>query len=107
MKQIFSIIIFCCTIHFISAQQDPLITKDIEAQQKWVDSVYNSLNTKQRIGQLFMVDAFSGKGKAEENRLKKLIQQQYIGGVIFSKGGPVRQAQMCNHLQDSFFYSIK
>ncbi len=101
MKQIFSIIIFCCTIHFISAQQDPLITKDIEAQQKWVDSVYNSLNTKQRIGQLFMVDAFSGKGKAEENRLKKLIQQQYIGGVIFSKGGPVRQAQMCNHLQEA------
>ncbi len=39
----------------------PLITTDSIAQKKWVDSVYNSLSQKEKIGQLFMVDLFSNK----------------------------------------------
>ena len=37
---------------------NPLKTEDYEAQLKWVDSVYNRLTLKERIGQLFMVQAF-------------------------------------------------
>ena len=84
---------------FLSAQLDPLLANDFAGQRQWVDSVYNSLSLKQKIGQLFMVDAFSSKGKAEQNRLAKLIEEQEIGGIIFSKGGPVRQANMHNALQ--------
>ena len=83
----------------LTAQVDPLLADDIIGQKKWVDSVYNSLSLKQKIGQLFMVDAFSSKGKAEQNRIAKLVEEQEIGGIIFSKGGPVRQAQMHNVLQ--------
>ena len=83
----------------LSAQVDPLLSDDLAGQKKWVDSVYNSLSLKQKIGQLFMVDAFSSKGKAEQDRIAKLVKNQEIGGIIFSKGGPVRQAQMHNALQ--------
>jgi len=83
----------------LQAQIDPLLSTDIEAQKKWVDSVYNSLSLKQKVGQLFMVDVFSEKGKAEQKRIEKLIEKDEIGGIIFSKGGPVGQAKMHNALQ--------
>lgn len=100
MKKLFILVTSLIFINSLFAQKDPLLTSDVLAQQKWVDSVYNSLNTQQRIGQLFMVDAFSSKGKAEQDRIQKLINEQYIGGIIFSKGGPIRQAKMCNALQN-------
>ena len=57
MRYLFS---FFLGLHFfVLHAQSPLITKDSLAQQQWVDSVYSSLSTKQKIGQLFMVQAFS------------------------------------------------
>lgn len=71
----------------------------IKKQKQWVDSVYNTLSLEQRIGQLFMVAAYSNKNEAHIQSLENLINNQYIGGLIFFQGGPVRQAQMTNRLQ--------
>ncbi|EHO10534.1 hypothetical protein HMPREF9714_01498 [Myroides odoratimimus CCUG 12901] len=68
-------------------------------QKQWVDSVYNTLNLEERIGQLFMVAAYSNKNEAHVQSLEKLVQEQHIGGLIFFQGGPVRQAEMTNRLQ--------
>ncbi|HBI00335.1 MAG TPA: beta-N-acetylglucosaminidase, partial [Flavobacterium sp.] len=68
-------------------------------EKKWVDSVYNSLSIEERIGQLFMVAAYSNKDSAHIKSLDKLITEQKIGGLIFFQGGPVRQAQMTNRFQ--------
>ena len=38
--------------------QSPFKTIDSLAQKQWVDSVYNTLSTKQKIGQLYMVQVF-------------------------------------------------
>ncbi|WP_298955446.1 glycoside hydrolase family 3 N-terminal domain-containing protein [uncultured Nonlabens sp.] len=77
----------------------PLIAIDSVAQMHWVDSVYNSLTQKERIGQLFMVDMFSNKGKSHEDYVRDLVEKYKIGGIIFSKGGPVEQAYLTNELQ--------
>ena len=89
------------TIIFSSAvaQQHPLISKDAEAQKIWVDSIYNQMTLEEKIGQLFMVQVFSDKDTAHKNEILQLIKEQHIGGVIFSKGGPVRQAKLNNELQ--------
>lgn len=81
------------------SSHDPLVTNDSIAQMKWVDSVYNSLNNREKVGQLFMVDLFSNKGKAHVDAVRKLVKEQKIGGIIFSKGGPLQQAQITNELQ--------
>ncbi|GAL76344.1 beta-hexosaminidase [Nonlabens ulvanivorans] len=81
------------------SSHDPLITNDSIAQIKWVDSVYNSLNQREKVGQLFMVDLFSNKGKAHVAAVRKLVEEQKIGGIIFSKGGPLQQAHLTNELQ--------
>ncbi|MCC1485355.1 glycoside hydrolase family 3 N-terminal domain-containing protein [Winogradskyella immobilis] len=78
---------------------NPLLSEDIEAQQKWVDSLYDSMSLKQRVGQLFMVQVFSEQGVKHENEISSLIRNQEIGGVIYSKGGPGRQAKLNNKLQ--------
>jgi beta-glucosidase-like glycosyl hydrolase/CubicO group peptidase (beta-lactamase class C family) len=65
----------------------------------WVDSVFNSLTPEQRLGQLFMVAAYSNKEKAHADRIERLVRNQGIGGVMFLQGGPKRQALMTNRIQ--------
>lgn len=81
------------------AQENPLLSKEIQAQKIWVDSIYNNMTLEEKIGQLFMVQVFSDKGVAHKNEILQLVKEQHIGGVIFSKGGPVRQAKLNNQLQ--------
>lgn len=68
-------------------------------QTQWVDSVYNKLSVEERIGQLFMIAAYSNKNEAHVQSLEKLVQEQHVGGLIFFQGGPVKQANMTNRLQ--------
>ncbi|WP_104733669.1 glycoside hydrolase family 3 N-terminal domain-containing protein [Hanstruepera ponticola] len=82
-----------------SQNKNPLLADNPEHQKKWVDSVYNSLDIDQKIGQLFMVRAFSNQGLKHENIISQLIMDQHIGGIIYSTGGPVAQAKLNNRLQ--------
>ena len=70
-----------------------------EGQKKWVDSIYNQLSFEEKLGQLFMVAAFSNKDTVHTNAIDKLIIQKKIGGLIFMQGGPVRQARLTNRYQ--------
>ena len=76
---------------------DPLAATP--AEQQWVDSVFNSLTPDQRLGQFFMVAAYSNREKAHADRIERLVRNQGIGGVMFLQGGPVRQVLMTNRLQ--------
>jgi beta-N-acetylhexosaminidase len=78
---------------------DDKYSYDSESQKKWVDSVYNKLTFDERIGQLFMIAAYSNKDSVHANKIDKLIQESKVGGVIFFQGGPVRQAILTNRFQ--------
>ncbi len=79
--------------------QSPLVSNDSLAQKHWVDSIYNAMTLKQKVGQLFMVQAFSDEKKLQKSKLLELIKNQHIGGLIYSNGGPVRQAKLDNEFQ--------
>ena len=102
--QRFAIIIFSW-FFFVGFSQknisNPLLSEDVLAQQKWVDSLYNSMTLKERVGQLFMIQAFSNKGFRHENEIIALIKNYNIGGIIYSKGSPISQIKMNNNLQSS------
>ncbi len=72
---------------------------DSPIEKKWVDSVYNTLTFDERIGQLFMVSAYSNKDSVHVKAIDKLIQENKVGGLIFFQGGPVRQAKLTNRFQ--------
>lgn len=101
MRFIFSLILFSCFIFHSSAQEisNPLLAKDQMAQKKWVDSIYDQMDVRQRVGQLFMVRAVSNGNKANEAEVARLINTNEIGGIIYSTGGPVKQAKLNNQYQ--------
>lgn len=72
---------------------------DSDLQKKWVDSVYNQLTFDEKIGQLFMIAAYSNKDSAHIKSIDKLITENKVGGLIFFQGGPMRQARLTNRFQ--------
>jgi beta-glucosidase-like glycosyl hydrolase/CubicO group peptidase (beta-lactamase class C family) len=79
--------------------KDPLAVEDKRKQLTWVDSVFRSLSFEERLGQLFMVAAYSNKDNRHKDEIAKLIKEQNLGGLIFFQGGPVRQANLTNYYQ--------
>jgi beta-N-acetylhexosaminidase len=65
----------------------------------WVDSIYNQMSFEEKVGQLFMVAAYSNKDAAHVAEISKLVSDYKIGGLIFFQGGPVRQAKLTNRYQ--------
>ena len=101
MKKTYILITFFFSLFTAIAQNtSPLTTPDAQAQQQWVNDTYSKMSLDEKIGQLFMVSVFSshiGTKRAEE--IKDFIKKYYIGGIIFSKGGPKRQARLTNEYQ--------
>jgi beta-glucosidase-like glycosyl hydrolase/CubicO group peptidase (beta-lactamase class C family) len=91
MRYIFSFLLFT---QFVFSQDNPTIT-----QEKWVDSVYNQFSFEEKVGQLFMVAAYSNKNEAHNKSIDELISKYKIGGLIFFQGGPIRQATLTNRYQ--------
>lgn len=73
--------------------------KDLKKKAAWVDSVYNSLTLEEKIGQLFMVAAYSGGKNMNYNSIKNLAESGKIGGVIYMQGNAEAQIQQTNELQ--------
>jgi beta-glucosidase-like glycosyl hydrolase/CubicO group peptidase (beta-lactamase class C family) len=59
------------------------------------------MSPEEKIGQLFMVLVTSVKEQANVAATEQLIRDEQIGGLIFSTGGPVRQAQLTNRYQNA------
>ncbi len=66
----------------------------------WVDSLMANMTTDQKIGQLFMVAAYSNKDLAHQKEIETIIKKYNIGGLIFMQGGPMRQVKLCNTYQN-------
>jgi beta-glucosidase-like glycosyl hydrolase/CubicO group peptidase (beta-lactamase class C family) len=98
MRFLFASFLFLFGVYMVVGQ-NPLTSTDSLAQKQWVDAKYSAMTLEQKMGQLFMVSIASNQNKAATDRIKDLITTHQIGGVIFSKGGPVRQAKLCNEYQ--------
>ncbi len=72
---------------------------ETEAETKWVDSIYNQFTFEEKVGQLFMVAAYSNKDAAHVAEIEKLVCDYRIGGLIFFQGGPKRQSRLSNQYQ--------
>lgn len=83
------------------AQQYPnsLLSNDAEDQKKWVDSIMKKLTIDQKIGQLFMLQAYSNKDKKHQVYIEKMIKKFHIGGLIFMQGTPEKQVKLTNIYQ--------
>lgn len=95
MKKIAVIILFLLTLQTY-AQTD---VRTFTFKQQWVDSLYNVLTPEEKIGQLFMIAAYSGGDKKNDAYIQSIINRHGIGGIIFMQGTPEAQAQQTNRFQ--------
>jgi beta-N-acetylhexosaminidase len=68
-----------------------------------VELVIESLTLRQKVSQLFFVRAFGEpwtETQASYKKLRKLVETDQVGGVIFFKGKAVDQVRLANHLQE-------
>ena len=99
-KFLLACIFICFCLPSFAQENNPLIVKnDFKNQKKWVDSIYDNMSLEEKIGQLFMADIFSSDPKSKSDKIKELITNYHLGGIIFSKGGPMRQAKLNNEFQ--------
>jgi len=100
MIKFFLFIIVVLNSIFLKAQNSvPLIAKDSLAQIKWVATLLNTMTIDDKIGQLFMVQAYSNKDEKHSTFIKNLIEEHHIGGLIFMQGTPEKQAVLTNKYQ--------
>ncbi|MCP4975250.1 MAG: serine hydrolase [Maribacter sp.] len=85
----------------VNSQGNPMVVKDSLTQQKWVDATYDAMTLDEKLGQLFMVGIASNQDKGSTDKIKSLIKEHHIGGVIFSTGGPIKQAKLTNSFQSA------
>ena len=107
MKKKF-LVLFCFGLVFniFSQSLAPLRAKDFEAQQIWVDSLLNSMSIDEKIGQLFMVQAYSNLNKDHEDFITEMITKYHIGNLIFMQGTPEKQAILSNKYQENSKYPL-
>ena len=100
MRKILFLFIFTTILFSISnvlqAQNKAVFLSD---STQWADSVIATLSQDERIAQLFMVAAYSNKDELHKQQITDLVKHYKIGGVMFLQGGPVRQANFTNYLQ--------
>ncbi|MCA5005688.1 glycoside hydrolase family 3 protein [Sphingobacterium bovistauri] len=81
------------------AQKRPDFVNFINSNHKWVDSVFNSLTPKERIGQLFLVRAHTNLGQKFVDSVGTVVKNEQLGGLVVFQGGPVRHIDMINKYQ--------
>ncbi|MBK7653355.1 MAG: hypothetical protein IPJ20_25150 [Flammeovirgaceae bacterium] len=94
LKKVFFSIIFILTQLSLQAQ---------DQKKHWIDSVFQTLNTQEKIGQLFMIsaDAYASAESLEE--LSDLVRSYRPGGIFITHGGPKSHANLINKLQQESF----
>ncbi len=82
---------------FVKSQIQPGFLKFIN--DPWVNSTLAGMSLDEKIGQLFMVQAYSEKEAEHTASVLSDIQKYKVGGVIFMEGSPEAQARMTNRFQ--------
>jgi beta-N-acetylhexosaminidase len=100
LKKVLYILPILIVSAFVIHKPQPKTEPDfLKLESRWVDSVFNSLNSDQRLAQLFMVAAYSNKDMKHVREIRELIENYHIGGLIFMQGGPLREAKLNNYYQ--------
>ncbi|WP_313385778.1 glycoside hydrolase family 3 protein [Chishuiella sp.] len=99
MKKIFIYFLLIIILPItLKAQQDSPLYKD-SIQMKWVNEKYDSMSLEEKVGQLFIVAAYSNRDVVHENEIQALIEKEHIGGLIFMQDQAVHQIELTNKFQ--------
>ena len=99
MKQLLSLLFSALLLQCFAQDYTCYPPPFLKSKSAWADSLMNEMSTSEKVGQLFMVAAYSNRDEAHAKQIDWLIENYHIGGLIFMQGGPVRQAHLTNRYQ--------
>lgn len=68
-----------------------------DACRLWVDSVYNTLDERERVAQIMVVNV--APDQASRATVRRLVETNRVGGLFFSKGSAAEMAEVTNYAQ--------
>ena len=94
------VFIFGC-VGYLQAQFSPKnITKDLDKKAvKYADSLYAKLSMDERIGQLYIVALYTNKDQNHISGVRKLVEQERIGGIILMQDDAEQEIALVNEFQ--------
>ena len=94
------VFIFGC-VGYLQAQFSPKnITKDLDKKAvKYADSLYAKLSIDERIGQLYIVALYTNKDQNHISGVRKLVEQERIGGIILMQDDAEQEIALVNEFQ--------
>ncbi|MFA7686862.1 MAG: glycoside hydrolase family 3 N-terminal domain-containing protein [Moheibacter sp.] len=98
MKKVFAVTALLFLIQSLKAQQDSPFYMD-SLQIKWVNEKYDSMSLEEKVGQLFIVAAYSNRDAVHELEIEQLVKEENIGGLIFMQDDALKQAELTNRYQ--------
>ena len=99
MKKIFGLVLILLAVQHSQAQQRKTFVDFINSPHRWVDSVFNSLSSEEKVAQMFMVRAHSNRGEDYIDSVARVIEKEQLGGIVLFQGGPIGHAQVINRYQ--------
>ena len=94
------VFIFGC-VGYLQAQFSPKnFTKDLDKKAvKYADSLYAKLSMDERIGQLYIVALYTNKDQNHISGVRKLVEQERIGGIILMQDYAEQEIALVNEFQ--------
>ena len=94
------VFIFGC-VGYLHAQFSPKnITKDLDKKAvNYAESLYAKLSMDERIGQLYIVALYTNKDQNHISGVRKLVEQERIGGIILMQDDADQEIALVNEFQ--------
>lgn len=108
IKSIFFTSLFFCKLLFSIFYAQSVLSDDFynqlpfcisKEQIAWAENHYNQMTLDEKIGQLFMVAAYSNQGQKHTDEIRNLIEKENIGGLIFMQGTVNKQVELTEEYQ--------
>ena len=77
----------------------PEVEAEVPTKATWVNAEFEKMTLEEKIGQFFMVAAYSNRGEDHYAHLDSLITEQHIGGMIFFQGQRINMKQVIDRFQ--------
>ncbi len=76
-----------------------LVAQDDGLVKDWTKEVLSQMTIEEKVGQLFMIRAFSKDDPERIKYVKSQIENYHVGGICFFQGDPLRQTQLVTEYQ--------
>lgn len=98
--KIFLLLAIMLSMFVVGQGNDPLKSNNYVSQDKWVDSIMKSMTIDEKLGQMFMIQAYSNRDDKHKAYIEKMITEYHIGNLIFMQGTPRKQTILTNFYQE-------